>query len=460
MQQRRSTILMSQNTNRTNIPSTIISEGAGDLAAPFYTTPESENGNHSLEDLLGKVAAGKLEPGAAAEQVLKASAAAALEASTLSLGGSKTTKASRRVDILNMMDIREVPPDAQPRQYYFPDPESDQVVWAPGKTVNEIADLMKQKVSKGRVCMATRVSPEVYQGIQRLMPEARYHAKARICTLGGVPRGLDEWGTDVSRHLPGHVTVITANTGDLPVAEEVMVTLDVMGCTVHMMVDMGVEALTRMVNEEICRASDVVIVVAGMDGALPSVVAGLVECPVVSVPTSAGYGKSFEGYAPLLSAFTACSAGVAVVNNDNGFGAAMLATRMLRQSHKAHERELSRMLPPRPNPATTVVPVLHYLPESANPNEETAKLSHVHNSAVEVAQASALWEREADQWTQVGASGATPGRNNGATISTSPGAYRFDRIAAVTKRLQKRSSQMQDMAKEMQDRHMQEFFKQ
>ena len=167
----------------------------------------------------------------------------------------------------------------------------------------------------------TRADVEMYQAVKERVPDAAYNAAARAVTLdrSGEPR------------RPG-VAVCCAGTSDVPVAEEAAVTAEIMGSVVDRMFDVGVAGLHRLLDKlERLRAAKALVVVAGMEGALPSVVAGLVAAPVIAVPTSVGYGASFRGLAPLLAMLNACAAGVAVVNIDNGFGAGYLAAVINRQ---------------------------------------------------------------------------------------------------------------------------------
>jgi pyridinium-3,5-biscarboxylic acid mononucleotide synthase len=162
----------------------------------------------------------------------------------------------------------------------------------------------------------------MYQAVKERVPDAAYNAAARAVTLdrSGEPR------------RPG-IAVCCAGTSDVPVAEEAAVTAELMGSAVDRMFDVGVAGLHRLLDKlERLRAARALVVVAGMEGALPSVVAGLVSGPVIAVPTSVGYGASFRGLAPLLAMLNACAAGVAVVNIDNGFGAGYLAAVINRQS--------------------------------------------------------------------------------------------------------------------------------
>ncbi|QIZ71749.1 nickel pincer cofactor biosynthesis protein LarB [Oxynema aestuarii] len=197
-----------------------------------------------------------------------------------------------------------------------------EVIWGPGKTPDQIAEIMEVMRQRNPVVMATRIAPEVYDQLQERVKGLFYYREARICTLG-LPA--------VEPTYPGKMGVICAGTADLPVAEEAAVTAQLCGFDVCRFWDIGVAGIHRLLaHREAIAACDVAIVVAGMEGALPSVVAGLVSCPTIAVPTSVGYGASFNGLAPLLTMLNSCAAGVGVVNIDNGFGAAILAGQILR----------------------------------------------------------------------------------------------------------------------------------
>ncbi|MSP54426.1 MAG: nickel pincer cofactor biosynthesis protein LarB [Myxococcales bacterium] len=192
-----------------------------------------------------------------------------------------------------------------------------EVVYGAGKSAAQIAVIAESLVGGGQLAMATRVDAE--------------KGAALLGRAGGTYAPLAQlwWRGDVVPRV-GRVAVACAGTSDLPVAEEAAACLEVMGVSVLRVVDVGVAGLHRVLaRAEELRACDVVIVVAGMDGALPGVIAGLVSGPVVAVPTSVGYGSSFGGLAALLTMLNACAPGIAVVNIDNGFGAATLAVRML-----------------------------------------------------------------------------------------------------------------------------------
>ncbi len=192
-----------------------------------------------------------------------------------------------------------------------------EVILGLGKTPAEIASIAERIVARGQTLLVTRADPAAYAAVLAAVPTARYHDKARAITLQqkDIPSGS------------GVVLVAAAGTSDLPVAEEAAVTAEVMGNTVDRLYDVGVAGLHRLLREHgRLRNARVVVVVAGMEGALPSVVAGLVQVPVIAVPTSIGYGASFGGLAALLGMLNSCANGVSVVNIDNGFGAGCIAS--------------------------------------------------------------------------------------------------------------------------------------
>jgi NCAIR mutase (PurE)-related protein len=197
-----------------------------------------------------------------------------------------------------------------------------EVVLGEGKSAEQVAAIAERLAARSDRLLVTRANIEMYQAVKERVPDAAYHAAARAVTL------------DRSKEprRPG-VAVCCAGTSDVPVAEEAAVTAEIMGSVVDRMFDVGVAGLHRLLDKlERLRAAKALVVVAGMEGALPSVVAGLISAPVVAVPTSVGYGASFRGLAPLLAMLNACAAGVAVVNIDNGFGAGYLAAVINRQS--------------------------------------------------------------------------------------------------------------------------------
>jgi len=204
-----------------------------------------------------------------------------------------------------------------------------EVIWGPGKTPTQIAKIMETMRRHTPVVMATRIEPEVYDQLQPLVTGLHYYEMARICAVQAKNETHQPY-PPVAQY-PGLVGVLSAGTADLPVAEEAAVTAELCGFQVLRFWDVGVAGIHRLLdNRRAIAAADVLIVVAGMEGALPSVVGGLVDCPVIAVPTSIGYGASFNGLAALLSMLNSCAAGIGVVNIDNGFGAAILAGQILR----------------------------------------------------------------------------------------------------------------------------------
>jgi hypothetical protein len=195
-----------------------------------------------------------------------------------------------------------------------------EVVYGAGKTPSQIAEISERIAGRGDALLVTRLSDDGATALARSLPGIQLNALGRTAYLAGTEPPVAGTGT---------VTVVTAGTSDLPVAEEAAVTLTALGNCVARVTDVGVAGIHRVLakREELATAA-VVIVIAGMDGALPSVVGGLVSAPVIAVPTSVGYGASFQGIAPLLTMLNSCAAGVTVVNIDNGFGAAVAASRI------------------------------------------------------------------------------------------------------------------------------------
>ena len=192
-----------------------------------------------------------------------------------------------------------------------------EIIYGLGKTPSQIVGIAREILRKGSNLLVTRVESEVYAKIRGRLKGATYNAAARTVTLLQKPAPAGR----------GKIAVITAGTSDIPVAEEAAVTAEVLGNDVSRIYDVGVAGLHRLLHHyDRIREARVVITVAGMEGALPSVVAGLVKVPVIAVPTSIGYGASFRGLAALLAMLNSCSGGVGVVNIDNGFGAAYLAS--------------------------------------------------------------------------------------------------------------------------------------
>jgi NCAIR mutase (PurE)-related protein len=193
-----------------------------------------------------------------------------------------------------------------------------EVVFGSGKTTEQIATLLGELGKDGATVMATRISPEVAKEVLAAVPAARYLAGARIIVYGPVPeptRGR------------GPIAVLSAGTADIPIAEEAAVTAELDGNRVVRVFDVGVSGLHRLLaHRETVEKAEVLVVVAGMDGVLPTVVAGLFWRPVIAVPTSVGYGAALGGIAALLTMLNSCATGVAVVNIDNGFGAGRMAS--------------------------------------------------------------------------------------------------------------------------------------
>jgi NCAIR mutase (PurE)-related protein len=196
-----------------------------------------------------------------------------------------------------------------------------EVIFGQGKTDDQVVSIAQRIVDRGDGVLATRVAESAARAVQAVIPAAEWNALGRTVFVRGQEPAATRQGT---------VLIITAGTSDLPVAEEAAVTAGAAGCKVGRLTDVGVAGIHRILSKqtELTEAA-VVIVVAGMDGALPSVVGGLVRAPVIAVPTSIGYGASFQGVAALLTMLNSCASGITVVNIDNGFGAAMAAARIL-----------------------------------------------------------------------------------------------------------------------------------
>ncbi len=201
-----------------------------------------------------------------------------------------------------------------------------EVIWGPGKTPDQIAQIMEVVRLHSSVVMATRIDPDVALQLEEKVNGLRYYPMARICAIAPV---------SIEPEYSGTIGILSAGTADLPVAEEAAITAELSGFRVQRLWDVGVAGIHRLLdNRHVIAQASVLIVVAGMEGALPSVVAGLADCPTIAVPTSVGYGASFGGLAPLLTMLNSCAAGVGVVNIDNGFGAAILAGQILRTGNK------------------------------------------------------------------------------------------------------------------------------
>jgi NCAIR mutase (PurE)-related protein len=192
-----------------------------------------------------------------------------------------------------------------------------EVIFAAGKTPAQVAHIFVHMAKAGGNVLATRASDEAFAAVRVAEPRAEYHVTARVITLLQAPATPGK----------GTIAVVCAGTSDLPVAEEAVLTAQLMGNTVELIADVGVAGIHRLLAQKSAlQAARVVIVCAGMEGALPTVVGGLVNAPVLAVPTSVGYGASFGGVAALLGMLNTCSPNVSVVNIDNGFGAASIAS--------------------------------------------------------------------------------------------------------------------------------------
>ena len=197
-----------------------------------------------------------------------------------------------------------------------------EVIYCEGKTPQQVIAIAREILSRSDQLLASRASTALARAFRRTIPKARYHSEARMLVVE--KKSLPKRG--------GVIAVVTAGTADMPVAEEAAITAETLGNRVERFYDVGIAGIHRLfsVRDRLARCS-VLIVVAGMEGALPSVVAGLLDKPVIAVPTSIGYGASFGGIAALLAMLNSCSSGVTVVNIDNGFGAAYAASLINRQ---------------------------------------------------------------------------------------------------------------------------------
>ncbi len=192
-----------------------------------------------------------------------------------------------------------------------------EVIFAAGKTTAQVAAIFERMANAGGNVLATRASKEAFEAVAAIEPAAIYHEAARAITLAQAP----------VKPGVGTVAVVCAGTSDLPVAEEAAITTRLMGNTTELIADVGVAGIHRLLaQKQSLQTARVLIVCAGMEGALPTVVAGLVNAPVIAVPTSVGYGASFGGVAALLGMLNTCAPNVSVVNIDNGFGAACIAS--------------------------------------------------------------------------------------------------------------------------------------
>jgi hypothetical protein len=210
-----------------------------------------------------------------------------------------------------------------------------EVIFCEGKTVEQVRAISERILSRGSDLLATRIALQAAEALLALAPQAQYHPLARIVVVQQEERPV----------TAGTVLVTAAGTSDLPVAEEAVVTARALGSKVQTAYDVGVAGLHRILDTwDLLRMARVIVVVAGMEGALASVVGGLVDKPVIAVPTSVGYGANFGGLAPLLAMLNSCAAGIAVVNIDNGFGAGYMAHRinLIGEQPRTGSRESTR----------------------------------------------------------------------------------------------------------------------
>ena len=197
-----------------------------------------------------------------------------------------------------------------------------EVVYCEGKTPEQVAKIAQRIARQKHDVLATRADRKAFQAVKKILKNAKYHELARIIIVKK---------TNDRRLATGDICIITAGTADIPVAEEAAVTAEFLGNKVERIYDVGVAGIHRLIrNLPTIKKAKVVIVVAGMEGALPSVVGGLIDKPIIAVPTSVGYGASFKGLSALLTMMNSCAPGIGVVNIDNGFGAAVLAHYILK----------------------------------------------------------------------------------------------------------------------------------
>lgn len=206
-----------------------------------------------------------------------------------------------------------------------------EVIFGEGKTAEQLAEIFNHMAERSDQVLATRVVENIYTALDGKLPDDTiYHQPSKLLYLDRNPH---------RKRLDGMI-VMAAGTSDIPVAEEAAITAELMGHTVIRIYDVGVAGLHRLLDQlEVLRRANVIVVVAGMEGALPSVVAGLVQAPLVAVPTSIGYGANFKGLSALLTMLNSCSNGVAVVNIDNGFGAGSLGAMINQLAYKNFERD-------------------------------------------------------------------------------------------------------------------------
>lgn len=201
-----------------------------------------------------------------------------------------------------------------------------EVIYAPGKTGQQLKDIASRLIRGRQLLLITKLEEKTFASLQKTFPELQYNPQARIAYLNPVlsrKGGTKEKSASVPKGL---ALVVSAGTSDIPIAEEAAVVLELMSNRVRRLYDVGVAGVHRILqHKNLLRRAKVIVVAAGMEGALASIVSGLVSCPVIAVPTGVGYGANFKGLSALLTMLNSCSPGVAVVNIDNGFGAGYLA---------------------------------------------------------------------------------------------------------------------------------------
>lgn len=203
-----------------------------------------------------------------------------------------------------------------------------EVIYCPGKSLEQIRSIAESMINSTEPVLFSRATGETAEAVREILECSVYYPRARI--VASLPM--------TPPVIPG-VTVVTAGTSDIPVGEEAAIMAEYMGCIVDRIYDVGVAGIHRLLSHAgVLQASRAIVAVAGMEGALPTIVGGLVSCPVIAVPTSVGYGASLKGFAPLLTMLNSCAMGVSVVNIDNGLGAGFCAAQIARQSHHPDER--------------------------------------------------------------------------------------------------------------------------
>jgi NCAIR mutase (PurE)-related protein len=238
-------------------------------------------------------------------------------------GDTDVTEASERLARLSFADIGEAKVD----HHRGVRCGFAEVVFCEGKTPEQVRDISREVLEESPVMLGTRATPSHFQSVAQIAEEARFFERARIILVDR---------RDPPVEPTGHVVIVSGGTSDQPVAEEAAISAEAMGNRVTRIFDAGVAGVHRLLSQQdVLRDARVVIAIAGMEGALPSVVAGLVAVPVIAVPTSVGYGANLAGFAPLLTMLNSCATGIGVVNIDNGFGAAALADRI----NRPHRRD-------------------------------------------------------------------------------------------------------------------------